>query len=76
MATLSREKVVDQWFALVQGGAGKDTWVMNETERIIKSAAPPVVTCAREIVSAGMFGEKRNYLVAGAKFETSAILRS
>ena len=63
MATLSREKVTDSWFGLVQGGAGRDQWVIDKTEDAIKTANLPGVTCKRETVSAGLFGEKRDFLV-------------
>ena len=41
MATLSREKVIDQWFALVERGAGRDTWVMDKTQEAISAPFPP-----------------------------------
>jgi hypothetical protein len=63
MATLSREKVIDQWFALVERGAGKDQWVMDKTEQAIKEVAAPGVSCRREVVSSGLFGEKRDFLM-------------
>jgi hypothetical protein len=63
MATLRREKVVDQWFALVEGGAGKDRAVLDKTEQAIKEFAAPGVLWQREIVSTGMLGEKREFLM-------------
>jgi hypothetical protein len=63
MATLSREKVIDQWSALVERGAGKDQWVIDKTESAIKEFAAPGVSCRREVVSSGMFGEKREFLI-------------
>jgi hypothetical protein len=63
MATLSREKVLDSWFGLVHRGAGKNQWVIAKTEEAIKEANPPGVSCKREVVSAGLFGEKRDFLV-------------
>jgi hypothetical protein len=61
--TLSRDKVVDQWSTLVQQGAGKDQWVIDKTEQAIKEVAPPGVSCRREVVSFGLFGEKRDFLM-------------
>ena len=63
MATLSREKVIDQWFVLVERGAGRDHWVKARTEQAIKEVAPPGVSCRKEIVSSGLFGEKRDFLM-------------
>jgi hypothetical protein len=63
MATLSREKVVDKWFALVERGAGKDQWVIDKTEQFIKEVAAPGVSCRRDVVSSGLFGEKREFLI-------------
>ena len=63
MATLSREKVIDQWSSLVERGAGKDRWVIDKTEELIKQFNAPGVSCSREVVSSGMFGEKRNFLM-------------
>jgi hypothetical protein len=63
MATLSREKVIDQWSALVERGAGKDKWVIDKTEELIKQFKAPGVSCSREVVSSGLFGEKRDFLM-------------
>ena len=63
MATLSREKVIDQWSALVERGSGKDKWVIDKTEELIKQFNAPGVVCSREVVSSGLFGEKRNFLM-------------
>ena len=63
MATLSREKVIDQWSSLVERGAGKDRWVIDKTEELIKQFNAPGVVCSREVVSSGLFGEKRNFLM-------------
>lgn len=63
MATLSREKVMDQWLALVERGAGRDQWVKDKTQEAISNAGAPGVVCRKEIVSSGMFGEKRDFLM-------------
>src|SRR5215211_5229026 len=63
MATLSREKVIDQWFALVERGAGRDKWVMDKTQEAIKEFAAPGVSIRREAVSSGLFGESRQFLI-------------
>jgi hypothetical protein len=67
MATLKSEMVVQSWSALVDGGAGKDQWVLDQTERRIKEASPPPVSSRREAVSSGLFGEKRNFLIVTHK---------
>jgi hypothetical protein len=61
--SLSREKVIDQWNALIENGAGRDTWVLDKTEEFLRQAQPPNVVGRREEVSAGMFGEKRPFLM-------------
>src|SRR5688572_12191904 len=63
MATLRREKVVETWFGLVMGAAGKGEWVMDKTEQAIKEFAAPGVECQRELVSTGAFSEKREFLM-------------
>jgi hypothetical protein len=63
MATLSREKVIDQWSALVERGAGKDKWVIDKTEALIKQFNAPGVSWKREAVSAGVFSNKRDFLI-------------
>jgi hypothetical protein len=67
MATLKSERVVRQWSALVEGGAGKDHWVLDQTERRIKEASPPPVSSRQEEVSSGLFGEKRDFLIVTHK---------
>jgi hypothetical protein len=67
MATLRREKIVDQWFVLVEGAAGKGQWVMDKTEQAIKEYAAPGVECQRELVSTGTFSEKREFLMVAHK---------
>jgi hypothetical protein len=63
MATLSAERVIDSWFALVKNGAGKDQWLIDTTEQALKNSAVPNLACQKEVVSTGMFGEKRNFLM-------------
>ena len=63
MATISREKVIDQWYGLVERGAGRDQWLIDKTEQLLREAKPPNVSGRREEVSSGLFGEKRNFLI-------------
>src|SRR5215210_6712721 len=60
--TIESDRVIDSWFALVKNGAGKDQWVLEKTEQAIKDFSAPNVACQKEVVSTGMFGEKRNFL--------------
>ena len=41
MARLKHEAVTSSWNALVLNGAGKDTWVMDRVEKMIKDANMP-----------------------------------
>jgi hypothetical protein len=63
MATISREKVLDSWFALVKDAAGKDQWVMETTQQAIEKAAPNDVGCRIEEVNSGFFSQRRNFLI-------------
>jgi hypothetical protein len=63
MATLKSEKVIQQWGQLIEGGAGRDRWVLDTTEQLIKDANIPNVSLRREAVSSGLFGEKRDFLI-------------
>jgi hypothetical protein len=61
--SLSREKVIAQWNALIENGAGRDTWLLDKTEEFLRQVQPPNVFGRREEVSAGVFGEKRVFLM-------------
>jgi hypothetical protein len=65
MATsLRSEKVVKQWGTVVERGAGRDKWVLDTTETLIKEVSPPAVVTKREsVTSGGMFSEKRDFLI-------------
>jgi hypothetical protein len=65
MATsLRSEKVVKQWGTVVERGAGRDKWVLDTTETLIKEVSPPTVVTKREpVTSGGMFSEKRDFLI-------------
>jgi hypothetical protein len=67
MATLKSETVVERWEQLIEGGAGKDQWILDTTERLVKDANIPNVSSRREAVSASLFGEKRNFLIVTHK---------
>src|SRR5215211_3632453 len=62
MATISRDKVVENWNTIVKAAAGKDTWVIDTIERSLKDVNAPNVTIQRTQVSAGMFSTKRDFL--------------
>jgi hypothetical protein len=63
MATLRSETIVRQWGTMVERGAGRDKWVLDTTENLIKQSAPPAVVIRREPVTVGMFSEKREFLI-------------
>jgi hypothetical protein len=63
MATLKAEKVVRQWGTIIERGAGRDKWVLDHTQTLIREACPPTVVLRREPVSTGMFSEKREFLI-------------
>jgi hypothetical protein len=63
MATLKAEKVVRQWGTIIERGAGRDKWVFDQTETLIRETCPPAVVLRREPVTTGMFSEKREFLI-------------
>ena len=60
---LTTEKVAQQWNFIVEKGAGRDQWVLDNVMELIKEADMPEVTCIQAEVGSGMFSEKRNFLV-------------
>ena len=60
---LKHESVTSSWNTLVINGAGKDKWVMDTIEKMIKDAHMPGVTTGQEDVSSGLFGARRKFLV-------------
>jgi hypothetical protein len=88
MARLKHEAVTSSWNGLVIQGAGKDKWVMDRVEKMIKDANMPGVTTGQQDVSSGMFGARRKflvvnhqnlrdyrlYIVAGAKLSVSKLV--
>ena len=60
---LKHESVTSSWNALVIQGAGKDKWVMEKVEGMIKEAHMPGVKTGQQDVSSGLFGAKRRFLV-------------
>jgi hypothetical protein len=63
MAILKSDTVVRQWGTMVDRGAGRDKWVLDRTEALIKQSSPATVTIRREPVTVGMFSEKREFLI-------------
>jgi hypothetical protein len=51
--SLRNKKVIDSWNMIVEQGAGKDRWVLDTTEEIIKEAAMPGVFCGQREAGAG-----------------------
>jgi hypothetical protein len=63
MPTLKHEAVLRRWNTMVLYGAGKDKWVMDTVEGMIKETQMPNVYAGQQEVSAGLLGGKRNFLV-------------
>jgi hypothetical protein len=62
--SITREKVVEQWGAIIDDAGSKAEWVMATTESRINDAKMPNITIRRDEASAGMFsGDKRSFLV-------------
>jgi hypothetical protein len=62
---LKHEAVVDNWNVLVIAGAGRGKQVLQQIESMIKETNMPGVILQQRDVSSGLFGSKRNFLVAG-----------
>jgi hypothetical protein len=60
---LKNESVVDKWSTLVLNGAGKSAWVIAQIESKIAEAKLPGVRATEREVRAGVFGERRNFLL-------------
>jgi hypothetical protein len=67
MPSLKGEIVLDSWDMMVDNGAGRDAWVLERTEQLIKDATAPNITLARSAMSIAMFGAKRDFLVVRHK---------
>jgi hypothetical protein len=63
MATLRSGTVIDNWSMIVEQGAGREKWVLDNTETYLKSANMPGVVHQQEEVSTGLFSQKRNFIV-------------
>ena len=57
------DSVVDSWYRVVEGGAGKGDYVLGTIERMIIDAQMPGVATRKENVSVELFGEKRPFLI-------------
>ena len=62
---LGHETVMDQRSYIIEGGAGRSQWVFDTLMQIITDTQMPDVYCELSEVSAGMFGERRQFLVVG-----------
>lgn len=71
MAILTEEKVVDQWYTLMDGAAGKSDFIFDTTEKHLKTLEAPNVDWGYETVKPGLFkgwmGKKREFLVVKNK---------
>jgi hypothetical protein len=60
---LDNDRVISSNTYMVEGGAGREQWVLSETEKLIIESHMPGVKTEQKDVSPGMFGEKRKFLV-------------
>ena len=62
---LRNEAVLEQWGRVVDKGAGKGKWILDNVENMIKEANMPGIMAQQQAVSTGMFSTKRDFLVVG-----------
>jgi hypothetical protein len=60
---INQEKIVQKWFYVVENGAGHVHELTARIQEFIKTSNMPGVTCDQIEATAGMFGEKRQFLV-------------
>jgi hypothetical protein len=60
---LDNERVIDSYNYMVENGAGREQWVFDTTEQLIKDAHMPGVYTEQKDVTPGFLGEKRKFLV-------------
>ena len=60
---LKSDSVVDRWYRVVAGGAGKGNYVLGKIESMVLDARMPGVVTKRENVAIELFGEKRTFLI-------------
>jgi hypothetical protein len=63
--TLKKQSVIDQWGTIVEHGAGREKWVLDTTEQLIREAKMPGIVFKQDQVTMGMFGTKRNFVIVG-----------
>jgi hypothetical protein len=56
-------RVIDSFNDLIEGGAGRSTWVMEQIEALVKKADLPYVTTSIQPASPNIFTKKETYLV-------------
>jgi hypothetical protein len=61
---LDNDRVIDSYNFIVEGGGGREDWVLRETERfIIDSNMPGIVTEQKEVSPEFLALEKRKFLI-------------
>ena len=63
--TLRKNAVIESWGMIIEGGAGKEKRIMEETYQYLQQANIPDIRLRKDIVSTGMFGRKREYVILG-----------
>jgi hypothetical protein len=61
--TLRKDRIIDNWLAIVDNGIGQQERVYQRTESLLEEAKLPDVTWKREPISSGMFGRSRIFLI-------------
>src|ERR1044071_1565142 len=65
--TLNDEKILDQWGAVIECGAGKDATLLQSTQDMLRNSELPGVAWqkvdAQPSMLKGLFGNKRSYLM-------------
>ena len=55
--------MIDKWSTIIEGGAGRGTWVLETTEKFIKEAEMPQAWCRMRDVRVGAFSRTRPFLI-------------
>lgn len=67
MATLKDEKVIDQWYSLIEDSAGSGDWILDKVEKNLAEFQAPGVRWRKEPVQTGLIkgllGKKRELLL-------------
>ena len=60
---LDNERVIDSFNYIVEGGGGREQWVLDTTERFIRDSRMPGIITEQKDVTPGFLGDKRKFLI-------------